>query len=193
VLNVSKNNLAGIESLAQLVNLKSLLLSHNKIAQISNLESLQYLEILDLSNNQIEEIAGLSQCKLLNSLSLANNKISQFGDLLENQLLEYIDLRGNQIQSLENVDLLLPSSIKTLYLGRNAIEQILEPRYLNFLDNLMNIDFSKNPFVNKLQRNCGFEPKIFILFLIGKHLKKINSSKIVEEDLKSMELLFIDV
>jgi hypothetical protein len=78
----------------------------------------------------------------------------------------------------------LPNSIKTLYLAKNNIDGILQPRYLNFLDNLANIDLAKNPFLNKLQNICLIDPKIFIYFLLGNNIKKINNSKITPEDIE---------
>jgi hypothetical protein len=71
--------------------------------------------------------------------------------------------------------------VKTLYLAKNHIEGILQPRYLSFLDNLRVIDLQKNSFLEKLESKC--DPIIFILFLIsGELISKINNRKISSED-----------
>jgi hypothetical protein len=71
--------------------------------------------------------------------------------------------------------------VKTLYLAKNHIEGILQPRYLSFLDNLRVIDLQKNSFLEKLEYKC--DPIIFILFLIsGELISKINNRKISSED-----------
>ena len=150
VLNLSNNQLSQISDLENLYNLKSLLLSNNLIEEIDGLENLIGLELLDLSYNRVREIQNLDNCQSLNSLSISNNLIEHLGDLAHNLTLEVLDLRNNRIKVLEDIDLKLPNSLKTLYLQNNEIEDIFQPRYINFLENIQNVNITNNPLIQKL-------------------------------------------
>ncbi|CDW90765.1 centrosomal protein of 97 kda [Stylonychia lemnae] len=191
VLNLSHNKISKISNLSQLNQLKSLILSSNSISLIEGLEQLQSLELLDLSYNQISVIENIAKCLELNSLSLAHNNIKEIGDLSENITLEVIDLRNNKIKNLEDIDLKFPSSLKSLYLQSNLIGDILQPRLINFLDNISIVNLNQNPIIEKLTSN-GIDPKLFILFLLNNRVKKINNVKITEQDKLSSDGLFFD-
>lgn len=102
-----------------------------------------------------------------------------------------LDLRNNKIQVLEDIDILFPSSLKTLYLQQNEICSIIQPRNLNFLDNLSNINLNQNPIIQTLTLN-NVDPKIFLLFLLNNKLKKVNNSKVAPEDKALADQLFVD-
>ena len=160
--------------------------------EIEGLNTLVHLELLDLSYNKISEIGtGLSKCRSLNSLSLANNKIENLGELVNNQALEVLDLRNNRIKVLEDIDLKLPNSLKTLYLQGNQIEGILQPRYINFLENIQNVNLTLNPIINTLQTN-NIDPRLFILFLLNNKVKKLNNAKVTEEDKTRADGMFVE-
>eukprot|EP00347_Sterkiella_histriomuscorum_P015796 403355650 len=164
-------------------------ISNTGLLSIPTLIESTCLELLDLSYNQIKEIQNLNECRQLNSLSLAFNQIHSLGDLINNQSLEVLDLRNNGIKTLEDIDLKLPNSLKTLYLQQNDIDDILQPRLLNFLDNIQNINLTSNPIINKFTEN-NIDSKLFILFLLNNKAKKINNQKITELDRANADLIF---
>jgi Leucine-rich repeat (LRR) protein len=70
--------------------------------------------------------------------------------LSQNEKLEFFDCRFNSVESIEDVDVLFPWSLKTVLLSSNQIHGVLQPRYLSFLENLEEVDLSQNPLIDVL-------------------------------------------
>ncbi|XP_047318829.1 uncharacterized protein LOC124922146 [Impatiens glandulifera] len=102
-LNLSKNNISGIEGLRELTRLRVLDLSYNRVFRIGHgLASCGSLKELYLAGNKISEIEGLHRLLKLNVLDIRFNKIStakSLGQLAANyNSLQAISLEGNPAQ-----------------------------------------------------------------------------------------------
>ena len=121
-LDLSNNQIKGINSLQNLTFLKYLFLSQNQINQIDSLKNLKSLEDLNLSNNQIKEIDSIENMKSLISLELSNNQITSIDSLKNMRSLERLFLSNNQIKEINS----LKSVINFWYLdlSNNKIKEI---------------------------------------------------------------------
>ncbi|XP_044254240.1 centrosomal protein of 97 kDa isoform X2 [Tribolium madens] len=140
-LNLAHNGILTIEGLKELVNLKWLCLAGNSIKTIEHLNTNTNLEHLDLSENNITHINDLSFLKDLKELLLHNNKINH----------------------LRQSDRFLPTSLITLTLANNNIEDLNEISQLVNLVNLQNISIANNPCVNIGNTNIGFDYRPFVI------------------------------
>ena len=175
----------------RLTALRSLIINSNSVIRIEGLSALEKLDTLELSNNRISTIGQLWNNLQLKTLILAQNRIRNLGDLLQNRELEFLDLRENLISTLEEADFKLPSMLKCLYLGSNKLDDILQPRILQFLEYLEEVDFSNNPFMEFLQFN-HVNITAFLLVLLNFRIRFLNFKHVEEADVQRARSLFVD-
>ena len=136
---LSWNQIARIEGLDNLTNLKKLMLSWNQIARIEGLDNLTNLEELELGSNLISKIEGLDNLTSLQKLELGSNQISKIEGLDNLINLKELEVRGNQISKIEGLDNL--TNLKELNLGSNKISSLVGLASLHELEKL---DLSDN-------------------------------------------------
>jgi Leucine-rich repeat (LRR) protein len=94
VLNVSHNELAGKLSVGRLRGLTALVVNANQITSLGGLEKLNKLETLIVSNNKVAELSGwISPATSLTKLSASNNPVTNFSGI--RSLREMKELRLN--------------------------------------------------------------------------------------------------
>ena len=190
-LDLSGNNIQKIENLDSLTTLRSLIINSNSVIRIEGLSALEQLDTLELSNNRISTIGQLWNNLQLKTLILAQNRIRNLGDPLQNRELEFLDLRENLISTLEEADFKLPGMLKCLYLGSNKLDDILQPRILEFLEHLEEVDFTNNPFMEFLQFN-RVNIAAFLLVLLNFRIRFLNFKHVEEADVHRARTLFVD-
>ena len=135
VLNLSHNNIVGIEGLKDMKHLSSLNLAGNNIKNIEHLNSNVNLEILDLSDNAISNIPDLSHMKILKKLHVHNNKI----------------------KSLQFCEKFIAPTVVHLTLADNHLCDLNEISRVAHLTGLENFSISGNPCCNI---SCDYRPYI---------------------------------
>ncbi|KAF2904946.1 hypothetical protein ILUMI_01227 [Ignelater luminosus] len=140
-LNLAHNGILTIEGLKELTNLKCLCLAGNSIKTIEHLNTNINLEHLDLSENSITHITDLSFLKNVKELLLHSNKIGH----------------------LRQCERYLPSSLVTLTLSNNNINDLNEISQLVHLTNLNSISIANNPCVTMTGNVIGFDYRPFII------------------------------
>lgn len=98
------DNIGGLEAY---VGVKTLHLGNNNIAKIECLDRMHDLRCLFLEGNRITVIEGLHNNVELRQLSLEGNAIRCVGNLSHHTKLEQINLAHNTIESLEDISELL--------------------------------------------------------------------------------------
>jgi len=84
-----------------LAGLQSLDLSKNKIKYIRSLANLTGLQSINLSGNQINDISCLANHTGVRTLDLSRNQISNINFLANLPKLHYLNLSGNQISDIK--------------------------------------------------------------------------------------------
>jgi hypothetical protein len=123
-LNLSQNEIANIQGLNRLPNLKILRLGYNQLERISGLENSPNLEILSLGHNRIARIEGLDYVTALRELYLESNRIEKIENLSHLRKLEVLILNWNRIRKLEGLRGL--QSLRWLEVGANPLENFSE-------------------------------------------------------------------
>ena len=145
VLVLSHNQITQLPKVvAQLSNLTELVLNHNHITEIPNeLGQLSNLTELNLSHNQITQLPEtLGKLSNLTKLVLHNNQITQIPEALGKlSNLTQLYLSSNQIAQLPDAIGQL-SHLTQLYLFNNQIAQISDA--ICQLSNLTHLDFRSN-------------------------------------------------
>jgi len=155
------------ESFGLLKSLKFLDLSHNNLSNIpESFSQLSCLEFLDLSNNKISKISSsFYKLQKLKTLDLSNNEIEElpnnFQDLKD---LELIDLHNNLISPENWSNIIIPSSLKEMYLSNNPICFSKKPELIEPLQNNSWIFLTHPISAHYLRGKVRFCPKH------GKHL-----------------------
>jgi internalin A len=149
VLNLVRNLINDISSLANLHQLEELDLEFNKISNIDTLENLTNLTKLDLENNQIRSIRKLNKLKKLNFLNLKSNLLDKF-DIGNMTFFEMttLNLENNHIDTIYEIPIMMPH-LRELYLAGNIIKDI---SYINLLPNLVHFSGSSNNIL-KIEEN----------------------------------------
>lgn len=130
-------SLDGIESLANLENLK---LDSNSITDVSPLSSLHSLEQLGMSNNPVTDIRPLSTLRQLTVLDVSNGKLKDLSGLAYLDNLHTLDVSGNDVASISPLRWL--TNLRQLVLADNNISD-LEP--LAALTDLIFLNIEDNP------------------------------------------------
>ena len=93
----SNNQIADISPLANLTNLRQLLLADNQIVDVGPLANLTNLNSLNLNNNQIADISPLANLTNLTQLRLDDNRIADVGPLANLTNLQELWLLHNPL------------------------------------------------------------------------------------------------
>ena len=76
-LNLSKNNLTALDSIAGLASLQILNVSHNQLAGKLNVGKMRNLNTLVLNGNSLTAVGGLEKLHKLETLIVSNNAIAE--------------------------------------------------------------------------------------------------------------------
>ncbi|MFX1296246.1 MAG: leucine-rich repeat domain-containing protein [Promethearchaeota archaeon] len=156
------------------------------IAEIEGLGELTDLKELDLSKNEISEIKGLETLKNLKILKLNKNNIKKLGGLQNLFNLEELWLNYNKINKIEGLNSL--TNLRKLVLSMNLISEI---EGLDNLTNLISLDIKFNPFheikglenlINLRELDIGFYNTITNTGV------KIGTTRIPEQMLDALEI-----
>jgi len=143
------NYITDIKGLVALTQLKTLDLRDNKIADIDGLAALTRLEDLNLGGNEITDIVDLAALKLLEDLNLRGNEITDISDLADLTRLKTLDLVSTEITDIS--DLAALTQLKTLDIGYNEIADI---GILANLTQLEYLDLDGNKITYQQERIC---------------------------------------
>ena len=165
VLNLSHNNIVGIEGLKDMKHLAVLNLAGNNIKSIEHLNSNSQLEVLDLSDNTISAIPDLSHMKQVGSTSvvLSNTPTDADGSATHGQLRR-LHLHANRIKTLQFCDKFLAPTLAALTLADNQLTDLNEVSRLAHLLHLERFSLAGNPCVETL--DCDYRP--FLLNWVGR-------------------------
>ena len=103
---------------------------------VVDLKSLRLLEKLNLSGNNIKTYSLLNSNQKLRQLDLSSNGISGLSDISGLKDLRTLDLSRNIISSISLAEKCLPSSLVSLDLTENEIEDLCEVSCGRFQSNL---------------------------------------------------------
>jgi len=134
-LHLYNNRLRSLQSLRDLPNLRTLLLSGNLIDEISPLGALEQLEQLSLANNQICQLDGLEKLSNLRRLNLDENHICDLRPLRELRFLHSLNIHSNLITDLTNLEGL--KGLVRLGISRNYIDDFSALLQLPKLTNVL--------------------------------------------------------
>ncbi|EFA01464.1 Centrosomal protein of 97 kDa-like Protein [Tribolium castaneum] len=162
-LSAVRNQLLRMYGVCRLHSLHTLNLAHNGILTIEGLKDLVNLKWLCLAGNSIKTIEHLNTNTNLEHLDLSENNITHINDLAFLKDLKELFLHNNKINHLRQSDRFLPTSLITLTLANNNIEDLNEISQLVHLVNLQNISIANNPCVNFGNTNIGFDYRPFVI------------------------------
>ncbi|XP_070069630.1 centrosomal protein of 97 kDa isoform X2 [Drosophila takahashii] len=143
--------------------LRELNLSFNGILSIEGLKECLHLRVLNLEGNNIKTIEHLNTNVNLESLNLAENSIGSISDVSYLRNLKELYLHGNRLTHLRQCDKYLPTSLETLTLAKNGINDLNEICTLSHLSGLLSISITDNPCVNMTNSLDGFDYRPFVL------------------------------
>jgi Leucine-rich repeat (LRR) protein len=98
-VNLAQNQFAAIQTLSNLPNLQTVLLSGNALTNISGLTGLGSVTWLDVSSNLLSSLPAMSGMSGLQNLLAAHNKLVNVSGLSGLGALNYVDLSYNQLDS----------------------------------------------------------------------------------------------
>ncbi|XP_017110692.1 centrosomal protein of 97 kDa isoform X1 [Drosophila elegans] len=162
-LSLAKNQLLRMYGVCRLHCLRELNLSFNGILSIEGLKDCNHLRVLNLEGNNIKTIEHLNTNVNLESLNLAENSICSISDMSFLRNLKELYLHGNRLTHLRLCDKYLPTSLETLTLAKNGINDLNEICTLSHLSNLLSISITDNPCVNMTNSLDGFDYRPFVL------------------------------
>ena len=158
-LDLSRNTISNISTLANLTTLTTLNLNHNAISDISVLKNLTKLRWLFLSHNAISDISALTNLTALKRLWLGGNAISDISALEKLTKLTTLNLAHNAISDISVLEKLTP--LTALWLDGNAISDV---SVLEGLTSLVSLHLSGNPISDygPLRRLKAANPRVSI-------------------------------
>ncbi|XP_026844542.1 centrosomal protein of 97 kDa [Drosophila persimilis] len=165
-LSLAKNQLLRMYGVCRLHCLRELNLSFNGILSIEGLKDCQHLRVLNLEGNNIKTIEHLNTNVALECLNLAENSVTSISDISYLCNLKELYLHGNRLTHLRQCDKYLPTSLETLTLAKNNIDDLNEICTLSHLSNLQSLSITENGCVNMaLGPNSvdGFDYRPFVL------------------------------
>lgn len=117
-------DIAKIEGLEKLTELKGLNLGENAIFEIKGIDKLINLEYLSFGGNNVSEIKGLENLVNLKGLILQGNQINEIKGLENLINLFYLDISENPISEIKGLENLI--NLKYLHLNEiNITEELL--------------------------------------------------------------------
>jgi Leucine-rich repeat (LRR) protein len=119
-IRLTKNQIADIKPLKDLINLQSLDLAKNAIKDIGPLANLKGLQYIELSDNQIEKLDPLGGLTNLTALYLGGNAIKDISPLVPLTKLASLSLPKNQIHEIKALEKI--NKIWNLDLCDNRVE-----------------------------------------------------------------------
>ena len=149
VLNASYNELSELpwDNLVELVSLKALILNNNNFTLFPPTAVLpKFLDTLVLSHNPLKELPkklflGLPS---LTKLSCSNAQLHQIPNLSHCLELKEIRLASNKLNSLTDIDRLLPLSVEIIDIGHNLIRKPSELQKLFAFKKLTSLNVRGN-------------------------------------------------
>ncbi|KAL8482390.1 hypothetical protein ACS0TY_028529 [Phlomoides rotata] len=212
-LNLSNNSMSpDITSVPQLRNIRTLVLNQtgvtwNQVEVIK--DSLPHLEELHLMGNKLREITPVSSAFVqgfdsLRLLNLDNNCISAWDEIIKLSYLhslEQLFLNNNNLNCVrypdcgklahngcETLESLRPfTSLHSLSLGRNNIEDLDSVDSLNCFPNLMDIRLSGNPVADL---GKGGVPRFVFIARLAK-VQMLNGSQVSPRERKDSEIRYV--
>ncbi|XP_032574937.1 centrosomal protein of 97 kDa isoform X1 [Drosophila sechellia] len=162
-LSLARNQLLRMYGVCRLHCLRELNLSFNGILSIEALKECIHLRVLNLEGNNIKTIEHLNTNVNLECLNLADNSIGSISDMSYLRNLKELYLHGNRLTHLRQCDKSLPTSLETLTLAKNSINDLNEICTLSHLSNLLSISIADNPCVTMTNSLDGFDYRPFVL------------------------------
>ncbi len=158
-LDLSRNTITDISTLANLTTLTTLNLNHNAISDISVLKKLTKLRWLYLSHNALSDISALTNLTALKRLWLGGNAISDISALEKLTKLTTLNLAHNAISDISVLEKL--TSLTALWLDGNSISDV---SVLEGLTSLVSLHLSGNPISDygPLRRLKAANPRVSI-------------------------------
>ncbi len=108
--------------IAQLKNLKDLVLTGCSIGNLENLATASGLVTLDLSDNAVRNLAPLSSMTTLEHLNLSHNAVDDLGALSALAALKSLDISYNALTGIAPLEFC--ASLENLNLAHNTIEDL---------------------------------------------------------------------
>lgn len=121
VLLLDDNELTSLAPLGSLTNLYALTLAHNRISDISPLGEMKGMELLDLHHNQVRDLTPLKGMDNLFILDVSENRISDLSPL-EEKMLAGLYASQNNIKDLDPVKTI--PWLEAILVAQNEIEDI---------------------------------------------------------------------
>lgn len=169
-LNLGHNQIADLQALDGLLELKSLSLVQNSIQNITGVYNLPKLAFLDLSQNRLSNVKGLATFDALISLNLAGNQINDLKGIQNLVALENLDLAINDLNQVFR--LMNLTSLKSLNLAGNPIQDV---QNLGKLTHLKHLNLSQG----------GIQPLDWLV-----SLSKLESLELEENGIDDIQPLF---
>jgi hypothetical protein len=98
--SIQRGGIYQLDDLAQLQNLRYLVLIYQNISVIGPLAQLPYLEYLELKHNPIEDVSPLADAVMLTNLGLFDTKVTDLTALGGCKRLEVLDIGLTPVESL---------------------------------------------------------------------------------------------
>ncbi|EDN8189261.1 LPXTG cell wall anchor domain-containing protein [Listeria monocytogenes] len=132
-LTAESKNIASLEGVQYLNNLKTLWISDNKITDINQLSGLTKLNDLDLSTNQVSDINAVSNLSNLDFLYLNDNNVTNLNPVANLSKMSELEMSNNKLTDISAVADL--TNLNELILSGNTISEI------NAIQGLTNLDY----------------------------------------------------
>lgn len=155
-LSMVRCNLSGISELANAIKLTHLDLSNNTIRDLEIISSLTELEYLNLSHNAVTQLTALASATKLKELDISYNSVNSTVALSGCKSLEVLKLDFNALINLEGLDKL--SELQKLSATDNQISNI---EHLAQLTKLSELDLSNNVLTDLSALSGNSSLKIF--------------------------------
>ena len=154
---------------ARLYSLRVLNLSHNNIVGIEGLKDMKHLNVLNLAGNNIKSIEHLNSNTQLEHLDLSDNAISAVTDLSHMKGLKKLFLHANKIKTLQFCDKFLSPTLCILTLADNLLIDLNEVSRLSHLLNLEQFTLMGNPCTS--DPDCNYRPFLLNWVKLNEHFQ----------------------